>query len=89
MNVSWKKYPNNIGHMYYTGCFRCHDGQHKSDDGKVISRDCNLCHSIMAEGFANDMKVSDIDKPLEFEHPNDPDAMWKEANCVDCHSDLY
>src|SRR5581483_4572860 len=43
MKIDWKTHPNNIGHFYYPGCFRCHDGQHVSKDGKVISRDCNVC----------------------------------------------
>jgi hypothetical protein len=30
MNVSWKNYPENIGHMTNIGCFRCHDGKHVS-----------------------------------------------------------
>ena len=26
MKVNWKTHPNNIGHLYSPGCFRCHDG---------------------------------------------------------------
>ena len=47
MKVDWKTHPNNIGHMYYPGCFRCHDGNHVSKDGKVISKDCNSCHTLL------------------------------------------
>jgi hypothetical protein len=25
MKVTWRAYPNNIGHMIFEGCFRCHD----------------------------------------------------------------
>jgi hypothetical protein len=46
MNVTWGTYPNNIGHMDFPGCFRCHDDSHKSKDGKTIGQDCTLCHSI-------------------------------------------
>ena len=46
MNVGWGTYPNNIGHMDFPGCFRCHDENHKSKDGKVIGQDCSLCHDI-------------------------------------------
>jgi hypothetical protein len=28
------------------GCFRCHDDNHKTKDGKVIKQDCDLCHQI-------------------------------------------
>ncbi len=46
MNVGWGTYPNNIGHTAFPGCFRCHDGDHKSPEGKVISQSCDLCHTI-------------------------------------------
>ena len=35
MKLNWQTHPNNLGHFYYSGCFRCHDGQHVSADGKV------------------------------------------------------
>jgi NapC/NirT cytochrome c family, N-terminal region len=46
MNVQFGTYPNNIGHMDFPGCFRCHDDSHKTADGKTISQDCETCHSI-------------------------------------------
>jgi hypothetical protein len=46
MGVTWGTHPNNIGHMDSPGCFRCHDDNHKTKDGKVISQDCSLCHEI-------------------------------------------
>jgi hypothetical protein len=46
MNVQFGTYPNNIGHMDFPGCFRCHDDNHKSKDGKAISQDCEACHKI-------------------------------------------
>ncbi len=46
MNVQFGTYPNNIGHMDFPGCFRCHDDNHKSNDGKKISQDCDSCHKI-------------------------------------------
>ena len=38
MNVQFGTYPNNIGHMDFPGCFRCHDDDHKSKDGKASAR---------------------------------------------------
>src|SRR3954465_6932610 len=35
MKLNWQTHPNNLGHYYYPGCFRCHDGQHVSADGRV------------------------------------------------------
>jgi hypothetical protein len=46
MKVGWGSYPNNIGHTAFPGCFRCHDDNHKSKSGKVISQDCSLCHTM-------------------------------------------
>jgi hypothetical protein len=44
MNVKWGTYANNVGHMNFPGCFRCHDESHKAKDGSTISQDCELCH---------------------------------------------
>ncbi|HEX6976072.1 MAG TPA: hypothetical protein VF147_16810, partial [Vicinamibacterales bacterium] len=46
MKVTWGSYPNNIGHMDSPGCFRCHDDNHKTKDGRVIKQDCETCHEI-------------------------------------------
>jgi hypothetical protein len=46
MNVAFGTYPNNIGHMDFPGCFRCHDDNHKSKEGKTIGQDCETCHKI-------------------------------------------
>jgi hypothetical protein len=46
MNLTWGTHPNHVGHMDSPGCFRCHDEEHKSADGKTISQDCELCHTI-------------------------------------------
>lgn len=48
MKVTWGTYMNNIGHEDFLGCFRCHDGNHTSADGRTITQDCNACHSILA-----------------------------------------
>jgi hypothetical protein len=90
MKVNWKAYPNNIGHLEFNGCFRCHNDKHKTTDGKVISQSCDLCHSIVAQGTEGNMQViSGLDQSLEFVHQDDPDQNWKGSLCSDCHSDLY
>ena len=48
LKVSWGTYPNNLGHMDFPGCFRCHDGSHATGDGKTIAQDCNSCHEPLA-----------------------------------------
>jgi hypothetical protein len=85
MRVSWKKFNNNIGHMYYKGCFRCHDGKHVSDEGKVLSRDCNVCHTILAQQFEKDTLRVSLGG-VEYKHPVDIGDAWKETNCSDCHN---
>jgi hypothetical protein len=88
MKVRWSAYPNNIGHVEFDGCFRCHSDSHTSDKGRNISRDCNLCHSIIAQGPPENLIKSVYDEGLEFKHPVDIDEMWKETNCTACHTGL-
>ncbi|HEX9655765.1 MAG TPA: NapC/NirT family cytochrome c [Bacteroidota bacterium] len=85
MKVSWKKFPDNIGHMYYPGCFRCHDGKHVTDDGKILSRDCNTCHTILAQHFENDSLRISLGG-IAYQHPVDIGDSWEEMNCSDCHN---
>jgi NapC/NirT cytochrome c family, N-terminal region len=49
MGIQWGTYSSNIGHANEYGCFRCHDEEHESADGKVISMECDTCHTILAE----------------------------------------
>jgi hypothetical protein len=84
MKVNWKQFPDNIGHMYYPGCFRCHDGKHVADDGKVLDRDCNACHTILAQQFERD-KLRVSLGGIDYRHPVDIGDAWKEMNCNDCH----
>ena len=46
MQVTWGTYPNNIGHTFSNGCFRCHDDSHKAKDGRVIAQNCESCHAM-------------------------------------------
>lgn len=89
MKADWRKYPNNVGHMEYDGCFRCHNDRHASEKGKVISKDCNLCHVIQAQTSPEGMQYSTSNEPLEFIHPVDTDDAWKTESCASCHAQLY
>ncbi len=84
MKSRWAAYPDNIGHMISSGCFRCHDDDHKAKTGEVISRDCKSCHIITQQGSGATME-KDTDG-LEFKHPFDGDDSWKTTNCSDCHT---
>ncbi|MFT3914202.1 MAG: NapC/NirT family cytochrome c [Anaeromyxobacteraceae bacterium] len=49
MKIGWGTYASKIGHEETPGCFRCHDDEHKAEDGKVIKQDCDLCHAVLAQ----------------------------------------
>lgn len=44
--VSWRSFPDNSGHKYDPGCFRCHSGRHQDTEGKPIPVRCTLCHTV-------------------------------------------
>jgi len=48
MGVTGDTHPSHIGHEQFPGCFRCHDGEHKSREGGEISQDCEACHTVLA-----------------------------------------
>ena len=83
MKVNWQTHSNNLGHYYYPGCFRCHDGQHVSPDGRVISRDCNECHTLMSETEGTTSPA--VPTPVAFQHPVDIGDLTQ-VNCADCHT---
>ena len=53
MKVWWNTYPEHIGHESSDGCFRCHGKKLRTEDRETISRDCDTCHSILAEREEN------------------------------------
>jgi len=83
--VDWSKYPWHIGHFEFPGCYRCHDDEHKSKDGKVISNDCSLCHTIIRQGEGWEALKTAETKDQEFVHPRGMEDMWQGQNCHECH----
>jgi hypothetical protein len=84
MKASWKDYPDNIGHKDWSGCFRCHDGEHKTADKKdsIKANDCNSCHLILAQGKGDDLKkLNPEGQP--FAHPGGDIG---DIKCHDCHA---
>ena len=81
MRTDWQTHPNNIGHYYSVGCFRCHDGQHASADGRVVRNDCDICHTVLDQGDAGG-----ITKALDglFRHPV-PLGRLANLSCDTCH----
>jgi hypothetical protein len=60
MKITWGTHPNNIGHMSYPGCFRCHDGSHPASNGKTIPQDCSVCHNLLAVDEAKPKVLADL-----------------------------
>jgi hypothetical protein len=83
MKASWQTYPDNIGHKEWPGCFRCHDGEHESIDGRttINAKDCNACHTILTQGQGEELKQLSP-AGLKFKHPGDP----VDGGCTDCHT---
>jgi nitrate/TMAO reductase-like tetraheme cytochrome c subunit len=84
MKVNWQTHPNNLGHFYFNGCFRCHDGQHVSADGRVISRDCNQCHTMLSQTEGATAGIA-MTANQGFQHPVDIGDLTQ-VNCADCHT---
>jgi len=82
MKASWASYPDNVGHMIWPGCFRCHDGEHKTEDLKTVikANDCNTCHTILAQGAGEELnRLAPAGQP--FKHPGGD----YDGACNDCH----
>ena len=89
MKIEASSYLNHIGHLESNGCFRCHSDKHKSADNKVISKDCDLCHNIVAQGPTGNIAYSPFDKSMTFIHPVNVKDNWKTYFCTECHRKLY
>jgi len=83
MKAQWDKYPDNIGHLIWPGCFRCHDGKHTTADGKrsIKASDCNTCHTILAQGKGDELNLLTTGGQ-KFKHPGDE----VDGACNDCHT---
>ena len=83
MKASWSSYPDNVGHMIWPGCFRCHDGMHKTEDRKLTikANDCNACHTILAQGAGAELDQL-APAGQAFKHTGGDYA----GACTDCHN---
>ncbi len=75
MKVSAKTYPNNLGHLDFPGCFRCHDGSHYKVvagqiTNQVIPSTCDTCHTFPQIG----PKVASL--PLGQPPDTHTDSLW-------------
>lgn len=88
----WDSHPNNIGHEFSPGCFRCHDGKHLNEQNEAIRLECNVCHAIpvvaSATDFVADIEISRGPEPETHLNPN-----WIslhrdvfDPTCENCHT---
>jgi nitrate/TMAO reductase-like tetraheme cytochrome c subunit len=79
----WNSHPNNVGHQFSPGCFRCHDGKHLSEEQEAIRLECNLCHAIpvVAEQY-------DFITNLEISHGPEPESHLN-TNWISMHRDVF
>ncbi len=100
MKVTASTYPNNLGHLDFPGCFRCHDGGHYLVvDGKVTNKTipstCDTCHTFPQVGAVTSLPLgtpptSHNDSLWVFDHKNvatstDPGGQ----SCGQCHAADY
>jgi hypothetical protein len=62
MKVDWGTYPDHSGHEEAPGCFRCHGRRHKTADGDKISRKCETCHVVLAEGEEDPVLLTGLEE---------------------------
>ena len=85
MKADWRSYPDNKGHKEWPGCFRCHDGLHKTDDGKrtIGGSECQACHVILAQGSTPEDLLKLNAAGQTFVHI---DAEYSDLSCNQCHT---
>lgn len=81
MKTDWRTHPNNIGHYYFQGCFRCHEGNLVSDAGQVIRSDCNICHTVLDQ---TDFGRTVASEDGAYRHPVDLGNLASRS-CTVCH----
>ncbi len=85
--VDAASYPDQMGHLSWPGCFRCHDGEHRDADGEAVSGDCQTCHEILHQARGDAIDAPADRHPQPFQHPGaDPD-LHVGVLCTDCHGD--
>jgi nitrate/TMAO reductase-like tetraheme cytochrome c subunit len=84
MKMDWRTHPDHISHKDWDGCFRCHDGKHKTADGRktIAASDCRSCHIILAQGTGDQLKQLNADGH-DFIHV---DSEFSDFSCAECHT---
>jgi NapC/NirT cytochrome c family protein len=89
MRARWDRYPDNRSHFFFRGCFRCHGSDLATASGQKISADCNLCHTIVAQGPVSSTRAAVRDSVsnagLLFRHPINIGGGERVMRCFECH----
>jgi hypothetical protein len=85
MNVTWRTYPDNIGHKIFPGCFRCHDGKHVDDKGITIRSECGTCHEFMVP-LPGEKPDPSVVQTGGFIHPIPLPGVHATLRCDACHT---
>jgi hypothetical protein len=86
MKARWSAHPDNIGHMDWPGCFRCHNDELESSEGDTIFTTCDRCHMILSQGADGEKLSVDLKKGKTFVHPEDDEEIEEYSACSDCHT---
>jgi nitrate/TMAO reductase-like tetraheme cytochrome c subunit len=86
MKADWRAHPDNSGHLYSPGCFRCHNDGMVDSEGRSIATDCTTCHAIVAQTTTAAATTADFEKGEPFIHPMDGSAFEQFMPCSDCHT---
>jgi nitrate/TMAO reductase-like tetraheme cytochrome c subunit len=87
MKADWRAYPDNLSHKDFPGCFRCHDGLHKTADSKttISANGCNTCHTVLAQGRGEQLAQLNPNGQSFFHI----DAVNEDFSCTDCHTGSF
>jgi hypothetical protein len=88
MNVNWRTYASNIGHRNWPGCFRCHDGKHRSKDGRVLAAECSICHTAPVRTPLSPLGEVALSSDQPW-HPMELAGKHAEILCTRCHAAGY
>jgi hypothetical protein len=92
MNVSWRAYPNHIGHRDSAGCFRCHNDELTTEAGQPVFTDCTGCHVVLTQDDGFEASPVDFEQGIGFFHFADEESFDRYEDCASCHnggSDIY
>jgi hypothetical protein len=88
----WNTHPNNVGHLNFAGCFRCHDGKHMDSSQQAVRLECNLCHTIPEVTGPSDF-VANVEIPRGPEPQSHLNSNWIAIHnevfnetCSACHT---